>query len=208
MKKAVTMTLLVLLCCALSLAQALASNTSTTTAGIEYEDGGLIIIDPDDDLGTALAKMDISFGLEDVPIRRMTYTAVAPSPAVTGDFYGVVVSDARTVRNGWALTVSLGQFQHTTDTAKPSYDADITLKNTVQYSTSGAVQNVEDPIVIATDGTNVAVMDGDDTLGSGAFVAKWVNTDIEKYLGTNFSGIVEGVYEASLNWTLSEGTTP
>lgn len=207
MRKTLALTLLVL-CGIAWMTSALAGDTSTTTAGIEYEDGGLNIVDPDPDLGTSLAKVNISFGLQDVPTRRMMYEAVPPTPAVTGNFYGVVVSDARTVRNGWTLTVSLGQFANTTDTNQPKYDAEITFANAVQYATSAAAQNIADPIVVPTNNANIPVMDGDASLGSGAFVAKWVNTDISKYLGINFSGIVQGVYEAPLNWTLTEGTTP
>ncbi|MDL2319140.1 WxL domain-containing protein, partial [Eubacteriales bacterium OttesenSCG-928-A19] len=210
MKKTISLSLMLMLVLT-SISGALASDTITmdSTASLSFDDtGALSIEDPETatGFGRKFAKMDIPFGLKDIPLYVQSYPATDPDTAFTN--YGIIVADGRGVEDpAWNLTARLDTvFTHEDDTdgtAGTEFNGTITLADgTGSSAANGNDPTVSGSISLPTEGADALVMEGDG-LGVGGFYAEWAPEDISLTLGTDFSNIIAGAYTAEMVWTLT-----
>lgn len=210
MKKTSTLLLALLLMLAgTACALAEAPDPLSSTATLSFDaNGTLSVVNPaaDDGFGRTFTKMDIPFGLNEIPLFVQDYDAKAPETEGSTT-YGIIVADGRGEDDpSWNLKARLNTvFEHSSGESEAAFNATIALNNgTASSSSTGNVPTVQSEIGLLTAGSDTLVMEGDG-LGVGGFYAEWAPEDITLTLGTDFGNIRKGDYTAEIVWTVAPG---
>lgn len=199
MKKSLVIGLALILLMSLVVTAHGAAPTDNTTATIAFTSGTLEF----EDAGiSGLKNMNISFGTNTFPLGAVNYYAVDGSHTLR-------VADPNDPALDWTVTVTLGNFTSTVDSAK-TFEADIELTDPTLVISNNAGNEAgfwfeDELMIIGNDSTPCEVMStAGGTYAAGWFDLTWAQNNIKLLIDeTNALQIKDETYFAVMTWTLT-----
>lgn len=195
LNKKITMIFVILLIIALPILGSMADGTSETKATVSFIAGGLSWGNLTND------NMYLNFDEHTLPTAAVAYSSINAPHSIT-------IDDARdgTDLDGWNVQVEMSAFTGGTT----PFEGIVTLTGGEVSHAGGADTtdiDVEQTIVIASEGAAMQVVSAPDETVRGQYEIKWAANDQAKLsISASEARNVEiATYEATLTWTLSAG---